>query len=165
MNMCVHIGGGFEGEPWVCHRVVPVSGIPVKNELVISNCPGLHATDIGVDDGSVDGIFPDRPIIEARQEVELSVFKPRIRGGRISTGPTGEEGRILGFVSLFDEDSFYNQEPFFPPVSLRWELGGVSGCGGYLVREVRSSGPRTVVNDRGDNNSTSSSCGWDAEDK
>ena len=150
MDTCVHVGKGFEGEPWVCHRVAPVSGSPIKNEFVISDRPGLHTTDVAVNGGPINRIPPNRPIIEGRPEVELSVLKPRIRGGRISTGPTGGEDRILELVVLSGDERFHDHEPFFPPVSARWELGGVSGGRGDLVREVLSSGPRTVVNDWGD---------------
>jgi len=150
--MCVHIGEGLEREPWVHHRVIPESGSPIKNEFVISDRPSLHTTDIVVDDGSVNGILPNRPVIQGRSEVALSVLEPRISGSRISTGPTGEEDRILGLVVLVDDERFYDHEPFFPPVSRRLELGGVSGGRGDLVREVWSSGSRTVVNDWGDAN-------------
>lgn len=113
MGACVHFGEGLEGEPWVHHRVVPKSGSSIKNELVISDRPSLHTTDIAVDDGSVNRILPNRPIIEARPERELSVLKSRIPGGRIPTGLVGEEDRILGLV---DDERFRDQKPFFPPV-------------------------------------------------
>lgn len=85
MNECVHVGEGLEGEPWGYHRVVPVSGGPIKSELVISDRPSLYATDIVVDDGSIGRILPSRPVVEARPEFELSVLEPGTRGGRIST--------------------------------------------------------------------------------
>jgi len=66
-------------------------------------------------------------------------------------------------VGLADE-RFDDQQPFFPPVSTRRELGGVPGGRGDLVREVRSSGPRTVVDDWGDADPTQFEHGWDAND-
>ena len=145
----------------MCYGVVPVSGLPIKNQLVISDRPSLHTIDVAVDEGPIKGKRPSRPIIEAGPEGEYSVLKPRIWGGRISAGPTSEKEWVLGFIG----DALHDHDPFFPPVSLRWEMGGVSGSRGDLVREVRSSGPRTVINDRGDASSTSRSRGWSADDK
>lgn len=130
----------------MCYGVVPVSSLPIKNQLVISNCPSLHIIDVAVDKRPIKGKRPSCPIVEAGPEGKYSVLKPRIRGCRISAGPASEEEWVLGFV----DNTLYDHDPFFPPVSLRWEMGGVTGGRGNLVREVRSSGPRTVVNDWGD---------------
>lgn len=131
----------------VHHRVVPVAGISIENELVISDRPSLHTTDIAVDDGSGEGILPNRSIIEDRRESELPVLKPRVWRGRISTGPTCDEYRVLGLV---EQERVRDQEPFFPPVSARRELGSVPGGGGDLVWEVRLGGAGTVVDNWGD---------------
>ena len=161
MNTCVHVDVGLEGKPWARERVTPVSGILIENQLVISDRPSLHTTDIVVDEGPIKDKPPSRPIVEGRPEGEYCVLKPGIRGGIISTGPTSEEEWIL--VSA--DGALHGNEPFFPPVSVRWKLGGVSRGSGDVVREVRSSGPRTVVDDCGDFNSMLWSGGWTADDE
>ena len=147
MDKCVHSGERLKGEPWVYHRVVPVSSSRIENELVISDRPRLHTADVAVIDRSVKGILPNRAIIEARPKGELSLLEFRMRRGGVSTGPTSREDVILGSV---EDGRFRDQKPFFPPTSVRRELGSVSGGRFDLVREVQSNGPRTIVNDRRD---------------
>lgn len=143
MNACVHVDLGLEGKPWAHYRVAPVSGILVENQLVISHRPSLHTPNIAVVEGPVKDKPPSRPIVEGRPEGEYSVLKPRVRGGRISTGPTSKEEWVLASA----DGALHGNEPFLPPISVRWKVGGVSRGRGDVVREVRSSGPRTVVND------------------
>ena len=160
MDTCVHVDVGFEGEPWVYYRVAPASGSPIKNQLVISDRPSLYTTDIAVVEGSINTPQPSRPIIEVREESKNSILKPRSRGGKISTAPTGEEHRILGLVVFVEDETIHEHDPFFKSVSTRWELRGVSGGRGDLVREARSSGPRTVIDDWGDTGPALRSRGW-----
>ena len=143
MNTCVHVNVGLEGEPLARYGVTPVSGIPIEHQLVISDGPSLHTTNIAVDESPIHAESPSRPIIEGCPEGEYSALEPRIQGGRISAGPTSEEKRVL--VSVYG--ALHGKEPLFPPVSVRWEMGGIFRGSGDLVREVRSSSPRTVVND------------------
>ena len=158
----VHFGGSSEGEPWMYHRMVPVSTGSIENELVVSDRPSLHTTDVIVNDRSIQGILPNRSIIEARPKGKLSVLEHRMWRGRVSTGPTSKEDVVLGLVK---DERFRDQKPFFPPVSVRRELWGISWGRLDLVREIRSSGPRTVVDNWGDADSPVRYCGWDTDNE
>jgi len=114
MNRCVHVDVGLEGEPLARYGVAPVSGILIEHQLVISNRPGLHTTDIAVNQSPIHAVPPSRPIFEGCPEGEYSVLKPRMQGGRISTRPTSEEKWVL--VSV--DGALDGHEPLFPPISV-----------------------------------------------
>ena len=143
MNTCVRVDVELEGESLAHYRV---SGIPIECRLVISDRPSLHTTNIAVDKGPIKGKTPGCPIVEGCPEGEYSVLEPRMQGGRIPTGPTSGEKWVL----VFTGGALHGNQPLFPPISVRWEMGGVFRRSGDFIREVRSSGPRTVVDDRGD---------------
>jgi len=143
MNTCIHVDVGLEGGPLAHYTVTPVSGIPIKCRFVISDPPNLHTTNIAVDKGPIEGKPPSRPIVEGCPEVEYSVLEPRMQRGRISMGPTSGEKWVLFSI----DDALHGDEPLFQPISVRWEMGSVFRGSGDLVREVRSSGPRMVVDD------------------
>ena len=56
-------------------------------------------------------------------------------------GPTSGEKWVL--VSI--DGALHGDEPLFPLISVRQEMGGVFRGSGDFIREVRSSGPKTVA--------------------
>ena len=133
----------MEGEPLAHHAMTPVSGIPIECRLVISDRPSLHTTNIAVDKCPIEGNPPSRPIVEGCPEGKCPVLEPLMQGGRIPTGPTSGEKWVLISIG----GALHGDEPLFPFISVRQEIGGVFRGRGDLIREVRSSGPKTVAGD------------------